>query len=66
MFDWLFNGIIELTPPGHPITHRMSPASGRHWRQAVEDLDTMVCGRRSSTTPRDGVVILRAAAGPSW
>lgn len=46
LFDWLFNGTVEVTSPRYPITYTMSPASARYWTRATEGLSTMVCGRR--------------------
>lgn len=46
LFDWMFNGPVEVTRPGYPITYRMSPASARYWTDTTEDLGTLVCGRR--------------------
>jgi hypothetical protein len=27
LFDWYFNGDVEITPGGYPITYKMSKAS---------------------------------------
>ena len=45
LFDWYFNGDVEITPPGYPITFRMSAASAEYWRQNDTE-GAFVCGRR--------------------
>jgi dihydrofolate reductase len=45
LFDWYFGGDVEITPPGYPITFRMSEASAAYWRQN-ETEGVFVCGRR--------------------
>jgi hypothetical protein len=49
LFDWLFNGTVEITPPGYPITYKMSPASARYWTETTDGFDqgSIVCGRRT-------------------
>jgi dihydrofolate reductase len=48
LFDWYFNGEVEVTPPGYPITFRMSPASAAYWNEATARAagGALVCGRR--------------------
>lgn len=48
LFDWLFGGDVEVTPPGYPITYRMSEASARYWHEITDGSENgaMVCGRR--------------------
>jgi dihydrofolate reductase len=46
LYDWLFNGTVEITPPGYPITYRMSRTSARYWTRVTEGVDAIVCGRR--------------------
>ncbi len=45
LFDWYFNGDVEITPPGYPITFRMSAPSAEYWRQNDTE-GAFVCGRR--------------------
>jgi dihydrofolate reductase len=45
LFDWYVNGDVEVTPPGYPITFRMSEASAAYWHQN-ETEGVFVCGRR--------------------
>lgn len=44
LFDWYFNGDVEVTPPGYPITFTMSQASATYWQQN-ETEGAFVCGR---------------------
>ncbi|MFD1052072.1 hypothetical protein ACFQ1S_44125, partial [Kibdelosporangium lantanae] len=48
LFDWYFNGDVEITPPGYPITYRMSEASAQYWNSEFAHIDgaAFVCGRR--------------------
>ncbi|GAB3896443.1 dihydrofolate reductase family protein [Kibdelosporangium lantanae] len=46
LFDWMFNGPVEVTRPGYPITYTMSPASARYWTDATAGMGALVCGRR--------------------
>ena len=47
LFDWYFNGDVEIKPPGYPITFRMSEASARYWMefQEISGNAALVCGR---------------------
>jgi dihydrofolate reductase len=36
LFDWHSNGEVEVTPPGYPLTFRMSKASARYWEELIE------------------------------
>jgi dihydrofolate reductase len=48
LFDWYFNGDVEIQPPGFPITFRMSKPSARYWQEFTESAErgAFVCGRR--------------------
>jgi dihydrofolate reductase len=48
LFDWYFNGDVEITPPGYPITYRMSEASAHYWNSEFAHIDgaAFVSGRR--------------------
>jgi dihydrofolate reductase len=48
LFDWYFNGSVEITPPGYPITYKMSEASAKYWNEFTKDAagGALVCGRR--------------------
>jgi dihydrofolate reductase len=45
LFDWLQNGEIELPTVDPHITFHVSPPSAAHWRQWLEGLGALVCGR---------------------
>jgi dihydrofolate reductase len=48
LFDWYFNGDVEIKPPGYPITFRMSKPSAQYWQEFTESAErgAFVCGRR--------------------
>lgn len=46
LLDWYWNGDVEVTPPGYPITFRMSEASARYWHEVADPEGAFVCGRR--------------------
>jgi hypothetical protein len=48
LFDWYFNGDVEIKLPVYPITFRMSEASARYWNEFTESAErgAFVCGRR--------------------
>lgn len=45
LFDWLQNGSVEVPSASGDITFHMSPASAEHWKQWVDGLGALVCGR---------------------
>ena len=45
LFDWLQNGPEEVPTVDDRITFHLSPASATYWRQWVEQLGVIVCGR---------------------
>ncbi len=45
LFDWLQNGPEEVRTVDDRITFHLSPASAAYWRQWVEQLGVIVCGR---------------------
>jgi dihydrofolate reductase len=46
LFDWHHSGDVEVRPPGYPLVFRTSEASARHWREVIDRIGAMVCGRR--------------------
>ena len=45
LFDWLQNGSVEVPSASGDITFQMSPPSAEYWRQWVDGLGALVCGR---------------------
>lgn len=45
LFDWLQNGPVEVPTPGGDITFHMSEQSAQYWKQWVDALGVIVCGR---------------------
>ena len=45
LFDWLQNGSVEVPSPSGDITFHMSPPSAEYWKQWLEQLGALVCGR---------------------
>ena len=45
LFDWLQNGSVEVPSASGDITFHMSPASAEYWKQWVDGLGALVCGR---------------------
>jgi dihydrofolate reductase len=48
LFDWYFNGDVEIRPPGYPITLRVSEPSATYFSEfmARGEGGAIVCGRR--------------------
>ena len=45
LFDWLQNGPVEIPTVNDDITLHMSPASAEYWKQWLDGLGALVCGR---------------------
>ncbi|MQA78721.1 MAG: hypothetical protein GEV10_09625 [Streptosporangiales bacterium] len=45
LFDWYWNGDVEVKPAGYPITFRMSEVSARYW-DGLDKEGAFVTGRR--------------------
>ncbi len=45
LFDWLQNGPMEMPTVDDNITFHMSPSSARYWKQWLDGLGALVCGR---------------------
>ncbi|MQA11438.1 MAG: hypothetical protein GEU98_23375 [Pseudonocardiaceae bacterium] len=45
LFDWYWNGDVEVTPPGYPITFHMTAASAAYWKE-VSTEGAFITGRR--------------------
>ena len=45
LFDWLQNGSVEVPSASGDITFHMSPPSAEYWKQWVDGLGALVCGR---------------------
>ena len=45
LFDWLQNGDVEIPTVEPGITFHLSPPSAEYWRQWVDGLGALVCGR---------------------
>ncbi|GAA4361107.1 dihydrofolate reductase family protein [Angustibacter luteus] len=45
LFDWLQNGEVELPTVDDRITFHLSPPSAAYWREWVDGLGALVCGR---------------------
>jgi dihydrofolate reductase len=45
LFDWLQNGSVEVPSASGDITFHMSPPSAAYWKQWVDGLGALVCGR---------------------
>jgi dihydrofolate reductase len=46
LFDWYENGDVDFPTASEGMTFHLSPASASYWRQWVEGLGAIVCGRR--------------------
>jgi len=45
LFDWLQNGAVEIPTVNRDITLHLSPPSAEYWKQWVDGLGALVCGR---------------------
>ncbi len=45
LFDWLQNGPVELPTVDENITLHLSPPSAEYWKQWLDGLGALVCGR---------------------
>ena len=45
LFDWLQNGSVEVPTANEDITFHLSPTSAAYWRQWLDGLGALVCGR---------------------
>ncbi len=45
LFDWLQNGSVEILTVDDNITLHMSPRSAEYWKQWLDQLGALVCGR---------------------
>lgn len=45
LFDWLQNGPVEIRTVNDDITFHMSPPSAEYWKQWLDGLGALVCGR---------------------
>ena len=45
LFDWLQNGPVEIPTVDDHITLHLSPPSAEYWKQWVDGLGALVCGR---------------------
>jgi dihydrofolate reductase len=45
LFDWLQNGSVEVPTVNEDITFHLSPTSAAYWKQWVDGLGALVCGR---------------------
>jgi dihydrofolate reductase len=45
LFDWLQNGAVEIASASGDITFHLSPSSAEYWKQWVDDVGALVCGR---------------------
>lgn len=45
LFDWLQNGPVEVPTVDDRITLHLSPSSAGYWREWVEGMGALVCGR---------------------
>jgi dihydrofolate reductase len=45
LFDWLQNGTVEIGTVNPDITFHLSPTSAEYWKQWIEGLGALVCGR---------------------
>ena len=45
LFDWLQNGPVEIPTASDDITFHMGVRSAEHWRQWLDGLGALVCGR---------------------
>ena len=45
LFDWLQNGSVEVPTVNEDITFHLSPTSAAYWRQWLDGLGALVCGR---------------------
>ena len=45
LFDWLQNGPVEIRTVNDDITLHLSPASAEYWKQWLDGLGALVCGR---------------------
>jgi dihydrofolate reductase len=45
LFDWLQNGSVEVATATPDITFHLSPLSAQYWRQWVDGLGALICGR---------------------
>ena len=45
LFDWLQNGDVEIPTVDDDITFHLSPPSAEYWKQWLDGLGALVCGR---------------------
>jgi dihydrofolate reductase len=45
LFDWLQNGPVEMRTVNDQLTFHLSPASAGYWKQWLDGLGALVCGR---------------------
>jgi dihydrofolate reductase len=45
LFDWLQNGPVEFRTVNDDITFHLSPTSAQYWKQWLDGLGALVCGR---------------------
>ena len=45
LFDWLQNGSVEVATVNENITFHLSPTSAAYWKQWLDGLGALVCGR---------------------
>jgi dihydrofolate reductase len=45
LFDWLQNGSVEMPTVNDDLTFHLSPRSAEYWREWLDGLGALVCGR---------------------